>query len=347
MKIGTAIVIAGLLAGFSPIAAGQLIQFASDATLDRWMYPFNGTPGTRLSASTFGIPRLAGFDDHDAQFIVGFRTDPTVPTGLAPSSYRVISATVTATVANDQQFRYDPTYDAHNTYENQEGSFPGLIPDSDPGRPIMIWGVGYRDGFSLATWRENSPFGFNPTVPPSQEARTAYIAIFDAAGNATDASNHLKAGIDLTPMAVGTTDAVAPGALVPADTTFTFEINLCDPGTRAYLRQSLAAGELRFGISSLHEAEGGPDGGSGEFSFPIWYTRENPIAQILGYKPRLELDVRVGNAGDYNGDGLRNFFDISAFLNDFNAGNPAADMNSDCVLNFFDISIFLNEFNNP
>jgi hypothetical protein len=216
MKIRTPIVIAGVLAGLSPLAEAQLIQFASDATLDRWMYPFNGTPGTRLSASTFGIPRLAGFDDHDAQFIVGFRTEPSVPTGLAPSSYRVISATVTATVTNDQQFRYDPTYDAHNTYENQEGSFPGLIPDSDPGRPIMLWGVGYRDGFSLATWRENSPFGFNPTVLPSQEARTAYIAVFDAAGVATDASNHLKAGIDLSPMAIGTTDTVAPGAFVPA-----------------------------------------------------------------------------------------------------------------------------------
>lgn len=337
----------GLLAIAGPAAQAQLIDFSTDATLDRWMYPFNGTPGTRLSASTFGIPRLEGFDDHDAQFILGFRTDSAIPTGLDASQYRIISVRVSATVSNDQAFRFDATYDPHFTYQNQEGHYPHLQPDTTPGRPVKLWGVGYRDGFTLETWQETSPFGFNPTIPPSQEARTAYIAVFDPDGTPSDASNNLKQEVDLTPMAIGQTDAVAPGVLVPADTTFTFDVDICQPGVRAYLQQSLAAGEPRFGISSLHEADGGPDGGAGPVAYPIWYTRENPIAQIFGYVPHMEIEVRVGNAGDYNGDGVRNFFDISDFLRDFNAGNLAADMNGDCVLNFFDISIFLNEFNNP
>ena len=56
-------------------AQSQTITVQYDApSLDRWNYPFNGSPGTRLSASTFGAVDLEGFDDHDAQFIVGFDT---------------------------------------------------------------------------------------------------------------------------------------------------------------------------------------------------------------------------------------------------------------------------------
>lgn len=341
----TPLMLTSLFGMCGPAAHAQVFSVATDATLDRWMYPFNGSPGTRLSASTFGAPRLEGFDDYDAQFIVGFRTDGDVPAGQPASAYRVISATVYAVVSNDGQFRYDPTYDNQNTYQNQVGEYPGLVPDSDPGRPVTLWGLGYREGYSLANWGETSPFGFNPTIPPAQEARTAFMATFGVDGTPSDASNHLTAEIDLVPAAIGQTATVAPGDPVPVDTEFAFEINLCDPGVRAYLTQSLSAGELRFAVASLQPADGGPDGGSGDVTYPVWYTRENPIAQIFGLVPHLEIQVRVGNAGDYNGDGIRNFFDISTFLNDFNAGNPAADMNTDCSLNFFDISIFLNEFN--
>ncbi|MEZ6164173.1 MAG: FG-GAP-like repeat-containing protein [Phycisphaerales bacterium] len=48
---------------------------------------------------------------------------------------------------------------------------------------------------------------------------------------------------------------------------------------------------------------------------------------------------------DLNGDGVLNFFDISAFLNAFNAMNPIADFTNDGVFNFFDVSAFLNAFN--
>lgn len=326
-------------------AAAQLVHFDARASLDRWMYPFNGTPGIRLSASTFGSPRLDGFDDYDAQFIVGFDTSADIPAGLDPSAYRIVSITVYTSVSNHEQFRFDPTYDAHNTYDSQEGGYPDLVPDADLGRPITLWGLGYRDGFTMTSWTETSPFGFNPVVPPAQGARTAFIATFDAAGNPTDVSNQLKEGVDRTPLAIGQTDAAAPGELVPADATFSFEVNLCDPGVRAYLRQSLAAGQLRFGVASLSPADGSPSGGSGDVTYPVWYTRENPIAQIFDLAPLIEAVVRVGNAGDYNGDGLRNFFDVSAFISDFNAGSPAADMNSDCALNFFDVSAFIAEFN--
>jgi len=58
--------------------------------------------------------------------------------------------------------------------------------------------------------------------------------------------------------------------------------------------------------------------------------------------------VAVGTApscqADLNGDGVLNFFDVSAFLNAFSAMDSAADFNNDGVFNFFDVSAFLNAF---
>jgi hypothetical protein len=48
---------------------------------------------------------------------------------------------------------------------------------------------------------------------------------------------------------------------------------------------------------------------------------------------------------DLTGDGVLDFFDISAFLSAFNSQDSAADFNNDGVFNFFDVSAFLNEFN--
>ena len=47
---------------------------------------------------------------------------------------------------------------------------------------------------------------------------------------------------------------------------------------------------------------------------------------------------------DLNGDGVLNFFDVSAFLNAFGAMEPVADFNGDGMFNFFDVSAFLNSF---
>lgn len=328
-------------------ANAQLLDFESTSTLDRWMYPFNGAPGTRFSATTFGAPRLAGFDDHDAQFIVGFDTSSDIPVGLAANDYRVTSLRVTATISNNNQFRYDPTTDPQASYESQEGGYPNLIADIDEGRPIEIWGLGYRAGFDASTWTETTTFGLSPTIPPAQEARTAFMAVFDAAGNPTEATNNLTEEVDRTPMAVGQIDGLAPGDLVPFDSVVSFDIDLCDAGTKAYLAQSLALGELRFAISSLHFADGGPGGGTSDPLYPEFYTRENPIAQILGFEPTVEITVLTGPIGDYNGDGMRNFFDIAEYIADFNAQEPLADITGDCLFNFFDISAFITAFNTP
>ncbi|MCA9276918.1 MAG: hypothetical protein KDA29_12915 [Phycisphaerales bacterium] len=48
---------------------------------------------------------------------------------------------------------------------------------------------------------------------------------------------------------------------------------------------------------------------------------------------------------DLTGDGMLNFFDVSAFLNAYNAMDPQADFTGDGMYNFFDVSAFLNAYN--
>ncbi|KAA0213993.1 MAG: hypothetical protein DYG94_03015 [Leptolyngbya sp. PLA3] len=48
--------------------------------------------------------------------------------------------------------------------------------------------------------------------------------------------------------------------------------------------------------------------------------------------------------GDFNDDGVLDFFDVQAFLQAFSAHHPAADLAADGVFNFFDAQTFLNLF---
>jgi hypothetical protein len=65
----------------------------------------------------------------------------------------------------------------------------------------------------------------------------------------------------------------------------------------------------------------------------------------------LELDRRVRitatcgcGPADLNTDGMVNFFDVSAFLSAYSAGEIIADFTGDGLLNFFDVSAFLGAY---
>lgn len=53
------------------------------------------------------------------------------------------------------------------------------------------------------------------------------------------------------------------------------------------------------------------------------------------------FDIGASCAADLTGDGVLNFFDVSAFLVAFNAQDPVADFTGDGLFNFFDVSAFL------
>ena len=126
--------------------------------LDRWNYPFNPTPGTRITASTFGNDPLgAEFDNRDGQFVVGFNTNGNIPVGLGAGNYNVTACTIEITYANDFVAEYDPSVDPFTVFLPE--SDPAYTPDTDLGAPIEIYGTGFRGGFTLANWAETSPFG--------------------------------------------------------------------------------------------------------------------------------------------------------------------------------------------
>lgn len=263
---------------FGASAHAQLIDETIEApSLDRWMYPFNGAPGARLQAPTFGAVGVPGFDNMDGQFLIGFDTSGIIEAGLGASSYRIGAIVVRASHSDGVEFAYDATYDSYATYLDEAD--PDHVPDADAGRPMLLYATGYRGGFDLLTFEEDSEFGFDPDDPENFSGiRNAYAALFDEAGDAIDVSNHVSKGVDAVPLGVGVTDAVDPGEIVPSDTEFEFTVDLCTPGLRDYVKASLDAGQLNFTITSLHSAT--QKGGA----YPRWYTKENPIARP---RPRI------------------------------------------------------------
>ncbi len=310
-------------------------------TADRWMYPFNFSRGSEAASPAFGAILQSGFDDRDSQMLLGFTTggaNAMVPPGLGAQSYRVLSARLTVVVSNDLESRYDPTFD----------SFTSLLPDNDPrrtqdadaGRPVEVFGAGYRNGWTLATFLESSTFGGTPIVQPAEGARNVFAATFDGAGVATDVSRQVREGFDATPLATGTTDTVAPGDLIPAGTTFTFDLSPCDSSVQRYLAGALNEGKINLVVTSLEPASGGPGGGTGERTYPIFYTKENAV----NLPATLTLRVRVGEPADFNGDGFVDFFDYADYVEAFETGGAGADFNLDCFVDFFDYDAFVAAF---
>ena len=76
-------------------------------------------------------------------------------------------------------------------------------------------------------------------------------------------------------------------------------------------------------------------------------TIENDIGYMRtqdGLFNLLDMSECTPCPADLNDDGVLNFFDVSAFLSAFSAGEPLADFTGDGVYNFFDVSAFLGAF---
>ncbi len=85
---------------------------------------------------------------------------------------------------------------------------------------------------------------------------------------------------------------------------------------------------------------------SGDQIIGAWQIGDFGDADIEAHNlnPDGSLGVVVGCPADLNGDGVVDFFDVSVFLNAFNAMDPVADFTGDGVLNFFDVSLFLQAY---
>ncbi len=334
------------------MSAGSIAEdidvFVDEPTLDRWVYPFNANPGFRTSTPVFGALTSMGFDpafdNRDGQMLIGFDTAGVVPVGLGPESYHIARLTVSVTVSSDQTFGYDPTPDPVGSW--LPPGDPDLVPDRDPGRPVEVFGAGFRYGWTALTFAEDGPFCDSCSCfPPNPCVSVRSVFPIDLTGACLerDVSNNVLELFDPIPFAVGTNDGLTAGQLVPLDTVLTFEVDVTDPCIRGYLAQSLDQGMLDLVVASIFPAEQQQSG-----TFPELYTKENLLVMLdIVDAAQLHLVVSTGPLGDLDGDG---FVGITDFLILLAAWGPCdapcppictGDLDADCQVGITDFLLLL------
>ncbi len=321
--------------GLAPDADAQSFFLSFDEPdLDRWNYPFNFTPGSRAEASTFAALEEPDFDDRDGQMLIGFDTLGLIPTGEGVERYKVRSV-VMRVATTTGGFVYDPTFDSFTTY--LPSGDPMAETDADPGRPVELHGVNYRNGFTDETYLEDSPWAppTNPDNPTYVMTRNAFPSDFEG-GVGDDISNNVAQAFDPTPWAVGQLTNRSPGEMVQGDDDFVFELDLDNPDVVAYLRRSLNDGRIRLMISSLHPAvqQGGV--------FAPFFTKENAFG--FGFAARLELDVCVGPPADLNCDGVVDAPDLAQLLGLWGTDSPTADLDGSGAVGAEDLALLLGSW---
>jgi hypothetical protein len=309
-------------------------------SLDRWMYPFNSTPGTRPVISTFGsTPGGTDFDSRDGQMLVGFATGTQVPTGQG-SNLTVTRARLWLEVANDRNFAYDPTPDAWQCFIDPAD--PSWQADTDPGQAVECFGVGYRNGWTLQTFQENTayaPSGTNVMLPG---VRNAYAAGFDGSGALVDVSQSPRQRWQPKAWAAGTIDGLAPGTMVPIGSQMHFDLDVSDPNIQAYLRSGLNTGKVMLALTSLTFVQQG--GGA----YPAFIAKENNyVALGISQAARLELDVQNGPScrlADLNCDNKVDGADLGILLGDWGPSSGGSDLNHDGKVDGADLGILLGEW---
>ncbi len=305
-------------------SAQPFTNFYAQPSLDRWMYPFNTTPGERPSAATFStFGDSSGVDTRHGQFLIGWDTtnapasfdDPqfpgsgsfgtAIPAGMGATNYLLRRVLVTAVISRPNVFAYDPTQDSYRTYPSN--TLPQLS-DTDPGRPIELFGAGFRNGFTVANFLENSAFGAF-----AAGGRNAYAAAWSTnltlvdVGNNCGKTNQAFPNFEVWPFAIGTFTNVAPGALVPAESVTHFELNLADPLVRYYIQEALNDGRLRLVITAMPTGMFG-----GAASYPDFHTRDN---FLFSDPPQLWIEGVSVRAEDTDMDGLPDDWERFYFTN--------------------------------
>jgi len=342
--LASALLAASLLPAFSTPASAEVVDFNfSGPAFDRWMYPFNFSAGTETRASLFAAPNQPGFDDRDGELLVGFNTAVAVPTGRGRLSYKILTATFSVYVENDNAFYYDPSADplASSFAPND----PAYVADSDPSKPLEVWAAGYRNGFTAATFNEDSPFGGTPVVQPAEGARNVFPALLDNTQTATDVARQVREKFAASPMALarlfdGSVE-LTPGSLVPQGSEVRFDLTGVSSANYVYLQNALETGLLRLLVTTLEPTSGGPGGGTGGVTYPRVYTREN-VGAVLGYAPQLSLEVAITCAADFSGDNAVDDADFTTFVSAYNDLLDArCDLNGDTVTDDSDFVLFV------
>lgn len=300
------------------LAFGSALQ-ASDFVFDipsddRWHYPFNFTPGSRATAGVFGSfgnPDFPEFNDRDGVMIVGWNTAAQIESGLDPTTYDVCTVSVRVTNVPGAQWPIDLTLDNVSTFRGQV--------DTDPGRPIELFGVGFGPQYTYNNWEETEIYeggrcNFEGTVC-SNDARDPFPFVFR---DGSDQKLHVEDSVKGTqnedlipplcpaatcpftpiPWAIGVPDGYVPNQQnLPFDVHFEIDLGLSNGRVHGYFQEQLSGGRLFVYITTLLLAEFQ----AGQTSYPTFYTKE---AFGPGVKPaQLVVRLRSDPPGDFDGDG--------------------------------------------
>lgn len=300
---------------------------------DRWMYPFNGTPGFRPAGSTFAFWTESVDDPTEnrlGQVVFGFDTSSQLAPGQT-AGMRVTSATVTLQQSNEGVV-YDSTTDPVESMLDLDN--PDRIEDADAGQPIELFGVQYRNGWTSTTFPENGPFGDLDAQP----SRNVYAAAFRD-GELTDIVNQIKEAWTPSPFAVSQVDSLNEGVVIPLDSVHTFTIDVDDEDIQLYLLDGLDSGELEFALASMIQVSG-PEG-----TFPNFYMKENALVEFgvtsaATLKLTLEEDT-TGNPCDFDQDGVVGGADLARLLGKWGSSDPETDLDDDGQIGGSDLAILL------
>lgn len=290
-------------------------------TDDRWHYPFNFTPGSRPVATCFGAAGSPGFNDRDAELVIGWATTGALPAGHGSGAYGVRSVKLTLVNTPNAQWPVDTTPDEWFTYDlngddqlngdgiarGEPGDIDGESDDTDPGRPIELFGAGFGPFYTPSTWTETSLYVGSGSE--SDDPRDPFPFVFDdSTGQPLHVEDNVaglhNAGLDVfsftpTPWAIGEPLNYVPGNQpAPFQVAFEVDLGLSAGRVHAWFRQGLNAGRVVLVVTSLAEATlMGPQSG-----FPAFYTRDGVGLHALAAAPRLDIDACLAVAPDFDRD---------------------------------------------
>jgi hypothetical protein len=277
------------------------------ATLARWDYLASDFGLTRRStASVFGaLGNGTDFDSRDAQYLVGWSTTNRIPAGQGAKNYLVRRVRVTFTISSNPQYIYTGTLRDYRSY--LPTSDPRYVAPATTNCPVELFGAGFRDGYTAATYLQDDPWATNGSTG-YYASRIAYAAGFDTNGVLVDVSNNIGDDgtnevvnpFEVAPFAVGQTTNALEGQLVPKNSQMTFDLNLDDPLIYGYVQNGLNNGNLSFIASCLIASSQAP----APPNYPAFYTIFSPIA-TNGQFPMIDLEGEIVRPNvDSDADGL-------------------------------------------
>jgi prepilin-type N-terminal cleavage/methylation domain-containing protein/prepilin-type processing-associated H-X9-DG protein len=308
---------------------GAVSAYWMTSDIDDLVYPNAEEPGKELITTFIGgleiepstqqlKPHTKSSPSRLGSTLVAFNTSDQVTAGLAPLQYLVTSVTFNLKLRGGVNgfLKYDdaPAF-------NEEIRQDVLNGTSNPQRPLELYGVGFRNGFTGFDFDGTSiPPQFSAAMHPyTADGYSVFPIVADEAhpGAYRDVANSITGGFSATeqsgltaafealPWAVGAVAGLSLGDTIPGNSLVSFQVDLNAPGVRAYVQQSLASGGLGFMASSKHLLT---ERGGGSKPYPQYYASETigPEAFYHGTPPSLSIEYTIGpppTSGDFDLDG--------------------------------------------